>query len=475
MPASPPTATIYSSADGRLHYTKAGLFALFCWLLWGDFCFTIMEHVMKALLPIQLKAIGANNTSISVMLNILPNLLGFTVGPWVSFKSDRCTHRWGRRKPYIVYTMPFLCLALVGIGFTEDIAVAVREWPLLAAYPIVTASTLTLFVVGTMIVSFAFFNEFVNSVFWYQFVDVVPERHLGRFMGLFKVVGALSAFLFSLIAAPYAESHASEIYIVVALLYFFGFGLMCWRVKEARYEPGPGEESTVLAKLTIAEKVAGAKATIRTYIRECFLSHPIYTAIYLTGFLSGFAAPAGFAIFFALQIGVTVEQVFVIGAWFSLAGMVCHYPAGLLSDRFHPVRLTVLFALITIPGPFLSYWFKIDLPSYILVGIIWFPVAELNGAAHNVLLNRLFPKHRYGQFASANGMFKQLGKIAGALFIGLYLDWTQDYRSLMLWQGIGQLLVTITTVWIYVWWCRLGGDAYQAPIRQDEASTGAQP
>jgi MFS family permease len=472
---TPGAGHLYSSADGRLHYTKAGLFALFCWLLWGDFCFTIMEHVMKALLPIQLKAIGANNTSISVMLNILPNLLGFTVGPWVSFKSDRCTHRWGRRKPYIVYTMPFLCLALVGIGFTEDIAVAVREWPLLAEYPIITASTLTLFIVGTLIVTFAFFNEFVNSVFWYQFVDVVPENHLGRFMGLFRLVGALSAFLFSLLAAPYAETHAREIYIVVALLYFFGFGLMCWRVKEARYVPGPGEDPGPGLHRSLGEKISGAMVTVRTYYCECFRSHPIYTAIYITAFLSGAAAPAGFAIFFALQIGVTVEQVFVIGAWFSLAGMVCHYPAGLLSDRFHPVRLSVLFALITIPGPFLSYWFKVDLPSYILVGVIWFPVAELNSAAHNVLLNRLFPKHRYGQFASANGMARQLGRISGALFIGLYLDWTQDYRSLMMWQGISHLLVTLGFVWIYVWWCRLGGDAYQAPIRESAVDAGAKP
>lgn len=45
---------------GTLTYTKAGLFVLFAWLLWGDFCFTLMEaaapnclialrHVSKAI------------------------------------------------------------------------------------------------------------------------------------------------------------------------------------------------------------------------------------------------------------------------------------------------------------------------------------------------------------------------------------------------------------------------------------------
>jgi maltose/moltooligosaccharide transporter len=474
--STPGSGQLYSSADGRLHYTKAGLFALFGWLLWGDFCFTIMEQVMKSLLPIQLKAIGASNTSLSVMLNILPNLLGFTVGPWVSFKSDRCTHRWGRRKPYILWTMPFLCLSLVGVGFTEEIAMAVREWPLLAAYPLLSASTVTLLIVGSMIVSFAFFNEFVNSVFWYMFVDVVPENHLGRFMGLFKVVGAFSAFLFSMLAAPYVESHAANIYLVVALLYFFGFGLMCLFVKEAQYVAKPGEEEPEPVKgQGLAMKLAGVKATVRTYIRECFLSHPIYVAIFLTAFLTGLSSPAGFGIFFALQIGVTVEQVFIIGAWFSLAGMVCHYPAGLLSDRFHPVRLTVLFSIITIPGPFLAYFFKVDLPSYILVGIIWFPVAELNAAAGNVLMNRLFPKHRYGQFSSCRGMFRQAGRLVGALCIGLFLDWTVDYRTVMLYTGILNLLETVAVLVIFVWWCRLGGDAYQAPIREGEDISGGRP
>lgn len=100
---------------GALHYTRSGLVILFFWLLWGDFCFTIMEKVMGSLLPLQLQSVGTSNKGIALMLSVLPNILGFTVGPWVSYKSDRCTHRWGRRKPFILWTMPFLCLFLAGI------------------------------------------------------------------------------------------------------------------------------------------------------------------------------------------------------------------------------------------------------------------------------------------------------------------------------------------------------------------------
>lgn len=36
---------------GTLVYSKAGLAALFMWLLWGDFCFTMIETVMPSIVP----------------------------------------------------------------------------------------------------------------------------------------------------------------------------------------------------------------------------------------------------------------------------------------------------------------------------------------------------------------------------------------------------------------------------------------
>ena len=33
---------------GTLTYTKAALFSLFAWLLWGDFCFVLMEAAAPA-------------------------------------------------------------------------------------------------------------------------------------------------------------------------------------------------------------------------------------------------------------------------------------------------------------------------------------------------------------------------------------------------------------------------------------------
>ncbi len=104
--AEPVTAPEAISAEGRklyhcgpLTYTKAGLAILFAWLLWGDFCFTLMEAVVPNILPLKLKALGASNTTMAVILSALPSVLTMTICPYVSSTSDRHRGRWGRRIP----------------------------------------------------------------------------------------------------------------------------------------------------------------------------------------------------------------------------------------------------------------------------------------------------------------------------------------------------------------------------------------
>src|SRR5690348_15358144 len=87
-------APIY--AVGTLRYTKAGLFALFVWLLWGDFCFTVMETVIPSILPLKLQSLQAPNTLIAILMTTMPSALTLLITPAVSFRSDRFRSRWGR-------------------------------------------------------------------------------------------------------------------------------------------------------------------------------------------------------------------------------------------------------------------------------------------------------------------------------------------------------------------------------------------
>ena len=76
---------------GTLVYSKAGLFMLFGWLLWGDFCFTLFETIGgPSILGLYLQDnFRVSNKTINIMFNIIPMLIGVIVGPILSFKSDR--------------------------------------------------------------------------------------------------------------------------------------------------------------------------------------------------------------------------------------------------------------------------------------------------------------------------------------------------------------------------------------------------
>jgi hypothetical protein len=54
---------------GTLIYTKAGLAIIFAWLLWGDFCLTLMEAVVPSVLPLKLKSLGCSNWMMGLILS----------------------------------------------------------------------------------------------------------------------------------------------------------------------------------------------------------------------------------------------------------------------------------------------------------------------------------------------------------------------------------------------------------------------
>jgi maltose/moltooligosaccharide transporter len=354
---------------GTLKYTKFGLFTLFSWLLWGDFCYHIMEKVGHSILPLQLQSIGMSNFTLSLIATMLPNTLGFIVGPTVSYKSDRYRSKWGRRIPFMALTAPFLCFFLVGMGYTEDIAVWLRDSEGLKNFQIfgyhVTAHAALLFIVGFLVLGFAFFNEFVSSVYWYLFADVVPHAYLGRFMGLFRMITSVSNIFFMAFVFPHAETHAKEIYLGGAILYFVGFGLMCWRVKEGEY---PAEEETE------EEKKPGFFAKAKIYINECFFSHPIYLNYYLFQSIWAMGVGGTFTVLFAKQIGLTLTQVANVNIFMNIVHFFVTYPAGVIADKFHPMRLMVFITFMSIPGAFLAFYYKTDFPSYVLLGMLWLPV-----------------------------------------------------------------------------------------------------
>ncbi len=467
---------------GTLTYTKPKLAILLFWLLWGDFCYMLMEAVTPAIMPLKLHSLGASNTSMALILSTVPWMISMFLNPVISFKSDRFRSRWGRRIPFILFTLPFLVMCLVGMGFGDRIGFWLHA-NLGGWFGRFSPNTVAIGVIAILLVAFTFFNTFVNSVFWYLFNDVVPEHLLARFMSWFRMVSMIAQSIFNLFIFKHAESHTSEIFLGAGLLYLVGFGLMCLNVKEGEYPPPP----------EYAGRKIGALAAVKTYARECLsLWHYWYQfLITILGCIAG--GGAIFMVFFYQETGLNLEQIGTISFTVSIVTAVLILGTGWLADRFHPIRVVLAGSLLNIfvllpatmvwlfwhPPAHVAFWVWIA----IAIGLTG-PVNALLGVWDPPLFMRLFPRGRYGQFCSANALWRALGVIIGGVLVGGFLDVMKKFTSetnvycfLPVWQLIFNIPATFLTYKLYRSWKHYGGDdSYVPPLPdfcRDEAQAAA--
>lgn len=451
---------------GTLTYTKAGLVAIFAWLLWGDFCFTLMEAVVPSVLPLKLKALGSPNWLMGVILSTIPGILNMTICPWVSFKSDRHRSRWGRRIPFIVWTLPFLCLSLALLGCSDPLSSFLQKnVSFLSGY---APATITIILIAAFMAVFQFFNMFVGSVFWYLFNDVVPPQFLGRFVGAFRIVGTLAGATYNYFIFKYAEFNMREILVGASLLYFVGFVLMCLMVREGEYPPVEGE----------TDKDKKGWGTLKTFFQECF-THKFYWLFFL---FTSFPAIAGvlgtFNVFFYRDMGLSLDQIGKFTAVAGIAAPVAMYFAAIFVDRWHPLRVYVYMNIFVVIASLANWtWVFVTLPAiyffWLCIGntlIATFQNALIGGASLPMYM-RLLPKSRYGQFCSAQAIVRSFCTVVMAVVAGAFIDlmkWFCNgtdfaYRFIFIWITIFNAIAAVLGIWMYVYWHKLGADENYHP------------
>ena len=451
---------------GTLTYTRAGLAMLFVWLLWGDFCYTLMESVVPSVLPLKLKALGAPNWMMGMIMTTAPSVVAMGVGPWVSFKSDRYRSRWGRRLPFILTTMPFLCLFLALLGWSDELARLLQAWS--PAMRELAPATLTMGLIAIFILCFRFFEMFLNSVFWYLFNDVVPPPVLGRFMGSFRLVGTGAGALYNWFVFKYANTHMREIFTGAALVYLVGLGMLCLLVKEGEYPPLEGE----------ADKDNKGWGGFRTYFRESFSCRFYWYRFLATcaGMLG--AGIAMFGVFNSQQMGLSLEQIGRSTAISQVVMMCAIFFTATFVDRWHPLRLTAYTAVFSMFGALGGgVWLFVTLP-----GDYYFWISVIEALSGTVLAAlwltsllptemRIFPQSRFGQFCSAQALLANGCRAAAGVLAGMFIDLMKwfchgsdfGYRFMFVWYAFFGVISSVLTIKLYREWHRLGGDRHFHP------------
>lgn len=460
MPA-PPLPTESSSKTwkvGTLVYTASGLVALFCWLLFGDFAWQLKERSVTATAQLVLRKFEASDFLVGLLVGSLPAALGMIIGPIVSVRSDRHRGRWGRRIPYLLVPLPVVVLSMVGLALCPTLGKHLHA--LLGA----NSPGFNQCVLATFVGCWGFFEVasiVANAVFGGLINDVVPHAVIGRFFGLFRMVSLIDGIIFNYFLIKHAEQHFFWIFIGTGLFYGIGFSIMCLMVKEGEYRPPDplGESGR-----------PGWWDAIRAYVRECF-ANPYYLWVFLATTLCAlsFSPVNTFSIFYAKSLGMSMETYgkYIAGSY--ACSLALAYFLGSLADRFHPLRLGIVSLAIYAAVMLWGASYATDAGRF---GVAFVAHTVISGAFFTStasLGQRLYPKLKFAQFASAAGI---LNAAAFALLpptMGRILDASgHNYRLTFLGSGILAALGLAGLLIVHHQFLKLGGPHHYVPPLSEE-------
>jgi len=450
---------------GTLSYTPPQLVNVFFWMLWGDFCLNLMDSgVQPTVIPLQLKKYGMSTTAIGAITGTAVEIMSVIMVVVISTWSDRHRGRLGRRMPFMLYATPPLAACLIALGFSPQIA----QW-LQHAFPIlfgtIQISSLVLAIICVTTLGYQFFDLFPQSVYYYLFTDVIPQRLMGTFTALFRVCATGGSMFFSYFLLKHAEDRPGMICLLAGALYLVAFVFLALMVREGQYPPPEAVKKGPLLDRFLA--------TSDRYIRECY-SMRYYWKYYLFTFcfMCGIRAFNKFLIFYGKEI--THGDLARLGKINTLRDgvqMIVFFLIGPLIDYFHPIRTGMAGCVLLLCATACSFFFIHDVRSYLIwITLTMAAVAVFQGA-YAALGPRLLPRQQYGQFCSATSMLWHLGLMVLLPVCGFLID-KLGSRILFAWLFAFALAGLVLLYLLYLDWKKLGGDEnYTPPISAPKPET----
>jgi hypothetical protein len=322
---------------------------------------------------------------------------------------------------------------------------------------------------GLFLIGFRFGEMFVSTVYNYFFNDVIPQDRLARFSSWFRVVGTLTGMAYSYFIFPRSLGYFPHIFTSIALLYLFGFLLMCLKVKEGQYPPPPEN----------IDRKTGFISSLKTYAKECF-THRFYWYFFLMNTFMSIAWLSGVygTLRNNLSLKLDLQTMGSLGAATSFATLIMLPPLGKLADRVNPIRCFVVMGVVMAINPLIQciFIFKDFGPAgntwiLLIMGLVILPFDTLQGTVEGPMYMRLLPRARYGQFCSANGTFRALSRIAMGFLVGPFMalmihvtgDKLVAYRYYPVWTVILYAPAVVFLLLLFREWKKLGGAKNYVP------------
>jgi MFS family permease len=173
-----------------------------------------------------------------------------------------------------------------------------------------------------------------------------------------------------------------------------------------------------------------------------------------------------FSVLHSESLGISIKLYGIYVAITFAISICLAYPLGALADRFHPTRMALvtlsLYAILTTWAGFSTQTregFAIAFIGHGVVSGMFFTCAAS-------IQQRLFPRERFAQFASAAGILTGVANMVIAPVVGKMLDLTNDNYSNTYFAG---LVICISAIIAYAvtyrHFMKLGGPkSYVAPL-----------
>lgn len=432
---------------GTLTYTTGGLIALFAWLLFGDFAWSMRDRSVWPAASWYLDDLKVPRLLFGLLMISFPALISMTLVPVISMKSDRHRGRWGRRIPFLLITTPIAAFGMIGLGVTPFIAGWVHSH-----MPEQSEMVVAVVCFAVFWGAFEFATLAGQAIFGGLINDVVPKELLGRFYGMFRAISLIDGIIFNLWLTGKIPTHYTLLMVIIGVFYGCAFMWMCFRVKEGGYPP--------------PEPMTTRRAEVRTYFRECF-SNGYYVSVFVMMMAAALAfAPVNtFAVPYARSLGVDMDHYGKALAVTYGVSLTLAYFLGWLADRFHPLRVSIAtltgYLAVTAYGAFFATTPAAFLTAFVLHGVLsgcYFTSAASIG-------QRLFPHQKYAQFASAAGIVMAPANIVLAPLVGMVIDTSGGVYRLTFAGGCVLAALALLAAWrVHGRFMRLGGPKnYEAP------------
>ncbi|MFA6175243.1 MAG: MFS transporter [Phycisphaerae bacterium] len=371
-PAQSPELAAYY-ADKPLMWRNVMLIGL-CNIGWG-----MVAGVVGPLIALRLLELGFRenfqatiNSGNMLVLSVLVMYLGW--------KSDHTVSRFGRRKPFLFLSAPFI------IGS-------------IALFPLFDKAHL-LWVLVLLNVTSLFFMDIKSSTFPLLSIDCVPREILARANSVLAIASGLVGF----VAMRYA---GDLIHIAEWFPFALGAGIMT---------------VTTICSLWIQEPPIRYPTTERFQLWSTFKvasrDKRIFWLMAGVAMIHGYMVMNGMWIWFWARetLGLDRGEIFAALSWAGLLNIVLAYPTGWVIDRFGGFRVVIVYWA----GQLACYLWALnvhDKSGLIILSLATTMIGPLYTAA-DIMVYKSAPRHDVGSYTSTNSFLRNaylalLGLVAG--------------------------------------------------------------